>query len=142
MPETLVQTNIFYENIILIPVITIIITIVLKWIVFKLLWKKDHVSLALWSGWMPSAHSSFVSSLTTAIAIKHWIDSDLFALALVIAVVVIYDAINVRYEAWLHAKAMNKNLWSNFKESLWHLPSEAFAWSILWIIVAVILKVI
>jgi len=134
--------NIFYDNIILVPVVTIIITILLKGIVFKFLWKKDHVSLALWSGGMPSAHSSFVASLTTAIAIKHWINSDLFALALVLTVVVIYDAINVRYEAWLHAEKINEKLWSNLKESLWHLPSEALAGSILWIIVAIILRTI
>jgi acid phosphatase family membrane protein YuiD len=55
-------------------------------------------------------------------------------------VIIIYDAINVRFEAWQHAIAINKSLWEKkFKESLWHLPSEAFAWSLLWIIVALLL---
>jgi acid phosphatase family membrane protein YuiD len=53
---------------------------------------------------------------------------------------IIYDAINVRFEAGLHASAINQALWEKkFKESLGHLPSEAFAWSMVGIIVAVIL---
>lgn len=133
------EFNIFYENILAIPVITVIVTILLKWIIFRFIWKENHIDLALWSGWMPSAHSSLVTSLTTAIAIKHGISSDIFAFALIVTVIIIYDAINVRYEAGLHAEALNKQ-WNNFNESLWHLPSEAFAWSVLWILIAVILK--
>jgi acid phosphatase family membrane protein YuiD len=55
-------------------------------------------------------------------------------------VIIIYDAINVRFEAGQHAIAINKFIWERkFKESLWHLPSEAFAWSILWMFVAIVL---
>jgi acid phosphatase family membrane protein YuiD len=55
-------------------------------------------------------------------------------------IIIIYDAINVRFEAGLHASALNKYIWeAKFREKLWHLPSEAFAWAILWILVAVIL---
>jgi acid phosphatase family membrane protein YuiD len=55
--------------------------------------------------------------------------------------IIIYDALNVRFEAGLHASTINDFLWEKrFKESLWHLPSEAFVWSILGIIVAVILS--
>jgi acid phosphatase family membrane protein YuiD len=55
-------------------------------------------------------------------------------------VIILYDAINVRFEAWLHARAINKYIWEKkFRESLWHLPSEAFAGSIIGIIAAVTL---
>jgi len=55
-------------------------------------------------------------------------------------VIIIYDAINVRFEAGLHAEAINQAIGEKrFKESLGHLPSEAFAGSVLGIIVAVIL---
>lgn len=134
------EYNIFYEYIFLIPAVTVVVTIVLKAIIFKLMWKDDHLQLSLWSGWMPSAHSSFVTSMTTAIAIKSWINSEVFAISLVVSALFIYDAINIRYEAGLHASAINEHLWNNFNESLGHLPSEAFAWSILWIVVAVALK--
>jgi hypothetical protein len=89
---------------------------------------------------MPSVHSSVVVSLATAIAIKYGIWSDLFAISMAFTVIIIYDAINVRFEAGQHATAINHFLWEKkFKESLWHLPSEAFAGSILWIFIAVLM---
>jgi uncharacterized protein len=48
---------------------------------------------------MPSVHSALVVSITTAIAIKYGIASDLFAIALSFTVIILYDAINVRFEA-------------------------------------------
>jgi acid phosphatase family membrane protein YuiD len=59
---------------------------------------------------MPSVHSGVVVSLTTAIALKHGIDSDIFALAMAFTGLIIYDAINVRFEAGLHASAINQAL--------------------------------
>jgi len=130
--------NIFYDYLILIPAITFVITVFLKWLFIKIKTWKFDISLALWSWWMPSVHSSSVVSLSTAIVLKHWIESDLFAITMAYTMIIIYDAINVRFEAWQHAWALNNFLWTKrFKESLWHLPSEAFAWSLLWIFVAI-----
>lgn len=130
--------NYFYEHLLLVPAITFVVTVFLKWIFVKLKTWKIDLSRSLWSWWMPSVHSSVVVSLATAIAIKYWVNHDLFAIAMSFTVIIIYDAINVRFEAWQHAIAINESLWhKKFKESLWHLPSEAFAWSLLGIIVAV-----
>lgn len=132
------ESNIFYENLIFIPVCAFFLSIFLKWF-FVLLqtWKID-LSRALWSGWMPSAHSAVVVSLASAVAIKYWIQSDLFAITMAFTGIIIYDALNVRFEAWLHASTINDFLWEKrFKESLGHLPSEAFAGSMLWILTAV-----
>jgi len=129
-----------YDHLLLVPAITFLVTVLMKWIAVKLqTWKIDLIR-AFWSGGMPSVHSSVVVSLATAMALKHGIESDFFALAMAFTVIIIYDAINVRFEAWLHAEAINKHLGEKkFKESLWHLPSEAFAGSVLGIIMAVIL---
>ncbi len=130
----------FYEHLILVPAIAFILSVVLKWI-YSIIkkWKLDP-SVALGSWGMPSAHTAVAVSLTTALALKYGIWSDYFAMALSFTVIIIYDAINIRFEAWLHASAINKYIWERkFRESLWHLPSEAFAWSILGIIVAIIL---
>jgi len=136
----MIQMNFFYENLLIIPFITFFITVILKGTLIKMKTGKVEISQSFGSGGMPSVHSSVVVSLATAIALKHWIASDYFALAITMTVIIIYDAINVRYEAWLHASAINKLLWKiKFKESLWHLPSEAFAWSMLWIIISSIL---
>jgi acid phosphatase family membrane protein YuiD len=131
--------NFYYEHILLIPFVAFILSVCIKGIISIVTkWKLD-LSIALWSWGMPSAHTAVTVSLTTALALKYWITSDLFAIALAFTVIIIYDAINVRYEAWLHAWALNKHIWERkFRESLWHLPSEAFAWSLVWIFVAVI----
>jgi len=132
--------NIYYENLILVPAVAFVVTVFLKWISIKIKTGKLDLTWALWSWWMPSVHSSVVVSLATAVAIKHGINSDLFAISMAFTVIIIYDAINVRFEAWQHAIAINESIWEKkFKESLWHLPSEAFAWSVLGIIVAMIL---
>lgn len=134
------MNNIFYDNLILIPVIAFLMAVSIKTIlVKKSTWKWDfNKSFGSW--WMPSSHSALVVSLATAVAIKNGIQSDLFAISIVMTAIIISDAINIRFEAGLHASAINNAIWEKkFKESLWHLPSEAFAWSILWIIVAVIM---
>ena len=130
----------FYNNILLIPIITWISSVILKGFFLKLN-KKFSMEWALWSWWMPSVHSALVTSITTAIWIKYWVNSDLFVACLVFSLIIIYDAINVRFEAWLHAKTLNELTWKqyNFNESIWHLPKEAFAWSIIWILCAFLL---
>ena len=132
--------NFYYEHILFIPFIAFILSIFIKgFFSFIKKWKLD-LSIALWSWGMPSAHTAVTVSLTTSLAIKHWITTDIFALALSFTLIIIYDAINIRYEAWLHAWALNKHIWERkFRESLWHLPSEAFAWSVVWILVAVVM---
>lgn len=134
------EFNSYYQNLILVPAVAFVVTVFLKWISVKIKTWKIDISAALWSGWMPSVHSSVVVALATAVAIKYWPWHDLFAISMAFTVIIIYDAINVRFEAWQHAMAINEFIWEKkFKESLWHLPSEAFAWSILGIVVAVVL---
>lgn len=133
--------NIFYDNIIFIPAVSFLLAVLAKWLIVKINSWKWNVSKALGSWWMPSVHSSVVVSLAAAFAIKHWVQSDYFAIAMAFTVIIIYDAINVRFEAGLHAEAINKAMWEKrFKESLGHLPSEAFAGSVLGILVAVMLS--
>lgn len=133
------EFNFFYSNLISIPSIAFLFAVIIKW--FSSMyssWKFD-MRKALGSGGMPSVHSAVVTSLTTWVALKYWVSSDLFAISLWFTVIIIYDAINIRYEAGLHAIAINKLLWEKFKESLGHLPSEAFAGSVLGILTAMFL---
>lgn len=133
--------NVFYDNIILIPFLSFIIATILKLMILKVWIRKWSIEHFFWSGWMPSAHSCIAVSLSTAMLIKYWFNSEYFAITTTFTSIVIYDAVNVRFQAWLHATELNKRLWEEkFKESLWHYPIEALAWSILWIIIAVILS--
>ena len=133
------EFNFLYNHLILVPAIAFFLAFIIKWFLYMFISWKFDIKRSLSTGWMPSVHSAAVTSLTTAIALKYWISHDLFAISLWFTLIIIYDAINIRYEAWLHAVAINKLLWEKFKESLWHLPSESFAWSVLWILTSILL---
>lgn len=67
-----------------------------------------HISKMVSSGGMPSTHAATVTALSVSSAFYAGLDSPVFAVALILAVVVIYDSHGVRYETGLHAKALNK----------------------------------
>lgn len=130
----------FYDTIILVPAVSFIVAVVIKGIIVRVQTGKVNLTRALGSGGMPSVHTSVVVALATAFALKYGVASDYFAIVMAFTVIIIYDAINVRFEAGLHAEAINQAIGEKrFKESLGHLPSEAFAGSLLGIMVAVVL---
>jgi hypothetical protein len=57
---------------------------------------------------MPSSHSALVTSLSTSIAIRNGLESDLFILSLFFALVVIRDAVGVRRSSGIQAKTINE----------------------------------
>lgn len=63
--------------------------------------------LLLRAGGMPSSHSSLVTALAHGIGISVGYDSAMFALAVVVAMVVIYDATGIRRQSGLQAEAIN-----------------------------------
>ena len=69
--------------------------------------RKFDLSLLNSTGGMPSSHSAAVCALATAIGFEHGLDSGLFAVAAMFAVIVMYDASHVRYEAGQHAASIN-----------------------------------
>lgn len=56
----------------------------------------NHVRQLYLSGKMPSAHSATVTSVSTVIGLIDGIDSAVFGLSLLVAAVVMYDAVMVR----------------------------------------------
>jgi len=59
------------------------------------------------TGGMPSSHSAMVSALATGVGLVEGFDSMFFAIAVVLTVIVVYDAANVRREAGTHARMLN-----------------------------------
>lgn len=57
---------------------------------------------------MPSSHSAVVTSLATMIGKNEGIDKPIFAVSLIFAFVVMYDAAGVRRAAGKQAKLLNK----------------------------------
>lgn len=129
----------FAQHLILIPLIAYIVATLLKGF---FLWRKNsfHLQAMLSTGGMPSGHSALVASLATGIGIKYGPLHDLFVLALVFAAIVIYDAMNIRYQSGLHAHALNAIKGEKkLNESLGHLPSETLVGSIIGVFVAALL---
>jgi hypothetical protein len=67
-------------------------------------------SILAQAGGMPSSHSAMVSSLVTTIGYQNGLDSPLFAIAAVLAVIVMYDARGVRQESGKQARVLNELL--------------------------------
>ncbi len=59
------------------------------------------------AGGIPSSHSAFVTSLTTAVGMRNGIDSEIFAVSFVFATIVTYDAFRLRGAVQLHAVTLN-----------------------------------
>ncbi|KXZ39645.1 hypothetical protein SAMN05661008_00678 [Alkalithermobacter thermoalcaliphilus JW-YL-7 = DSM 7308] len=106
------------------------------------------ISRFVGSGGMPSSHSSIVTSLTTGVGIKRGYSSVEFAISLVLALIVMYDAAGVRRAVGKQAKILNtmiedihahrKDVFNEkrLKELVGHTPVEVLAGALLGIIVA------
>lgn len=101
------------------------------------------------SGGFPSSHAATVCALTFGIGKYYGWDSPIFAVAAVLAMIVMYDAAGVRREAGKQAEVINQlvaglyNQMSDLsqkrlKELIGHTPLEVFAGAIVGIIVGVI----
>ncbi len=98
---------------------------------------------------MPSSHAAWTSSLSTSIGITYGFDSAIFAVTLVFALVVMFDAQGVRRASGRQAVILNKMLddiyWqkkmddNKLKELLGHTPVQVFAGAILGILVSLLL---
>ena len=68
---------------------------------------KTAIGYMMQSGGMPSGHAASMTALTTYIGLASGFDSGLFALAAATTIIVIYDAIHVRYAVGEQGKALN-----------------------------------
>lgn len=97
------------------------------------------------SGGMPSSHSATVTALATAVGFHEGFGGPLFATALVMAIIVMYDATGVRLQAGRQAEVLNQIVIElpaehpladsrPLRELLGHTPPQVIAGSLLGII--------
>ena len=111
--------------------------------------KKLNVRRIVGAGGMPSSHSAIVCSLATCVGKEYGFDSGIFAIAMVIAFVVMYDAAGVRRAAGKQARILNKILETpglttievqeKLVEVLGHTPIQVFVGAILGVVVGAIM---
>ncbi len=94
------------------------------------------------SGGMPSSHSALVVAATTAIGMRDGFGGTVFALAVILSAVVMYDACNVRRSAGDTARLVNKllehmekltaeDLADNLREVMGHTPLQVLMGALL-----------
>lgn len=97
------------------------------------------------SGGMPSSHSSTVSALAVAIGFQEGFGASVFAVALILACVVMYDATGVRLHAGRQAEVLNQIVYElpaehplaesrPLRELLGHTPPQVVAGGLLGIV--------
>ena len=122
---------------------------VLKVIFLLLKSRKFDFRRLVGSGGMPSSHSAIVCALACSVGLTEGFRSPDYAIAFVLALIVMYDAAGVRRAAGQQAKILNKlvedwekNTYSEnekkLKELLGHTPREVFAGALLGILVGII----
>ena len=102
-------------------------------------WRRDgelDLGLLTSAGGMPSSHSALVCAMAVAIAFREGVGSSLFALAVGVAGVVMYDATSIRRAAGHQATVLNQIIEELFqghpiseeklKELLGHTPTQVF----------------
>ena len=96
---------------------------------------------------MPSVHSATVTALAVTAGIEYGCDSPVFAVCVVLAIIVMHDAMGVRMEAGKHAKAINELLETlssdkepdlKLKEFLGHTPMQVCCGAVLGLALALI----
>jgi hypothetical protein len=108
--------------------------------------KRWNWSLLFRAGGMPSSHAALVTAITHAVGLYVGFDDPLFAVAFMVAMVVVYDATGIRRQAGLHAALINAMIddlasghalkGEQLLEVLGHTPLEALAGVIMGLIVA------
>ena len=110
--------------------------------------KKFNFKRIMGAGGMPSSHTAVVTSLAMLVGKSEGFDSAMFAVALVFAMVVMYDAAGVRRAAGKQAHLLNKiietpglsnvQVQERLVEVLGHSPLQVIVGAIIGIIVGLI----
>ncbi len=125
-----------------------------------ILTRKIDLSLMTSTGGMPSSHSAAVTALTTAIAYESGLDSTMFAVSAIFAVIVMFDATGIRYQAGQQAVIINQMRvdfqtfvqeakgWQQkdeeqkiqeLKTLLGHKPIEVFAGAVTGVVISIVI---
>ena len=101
------------------------------------------------SGGMPSSHSALVTGLATATGREIGVTSPVFAIAVVLASIVMYDAAGVRRAVSIQARILNQMIEEAFqgspmaekrlRELIGHTPVQVFVGALLGLVVGLLM---
>ena len=133
--------EIFTNKCIVIPLVLWIIIQTFKVITDLVINRRLNVKRIIGAGGMPSSHSAVVCSLAMCIGKEYGFNSGIFAIALIMAFVVMYDAAGIRRAAGKQARILNHILdtpglsqvevQERLIEALGHTPIQVFVGALL-----------
>lgn len=128
--------QITHNKCLMVPIILWCVVQVSKFLLELIINKKINFKRLVGAGGMPSSHSAIVCTLASCIGKAYGFDSGVFAISLIFAFVVMYDACGVRRAAGKQAGILNKILdtpgmstvevQEKLIEALGHTPIQVF----------------
>ena len=144
--------DLFHNTIFLSAVTGWLVAQVMKTVIHLILTKEFVAERMVGSGGMPSSHSATVCGLATAAGITYGGGSFEFAISLILAIIVMYDAMGVRRETGIQAQVLNEMLkvfedmgrseisaHDKLKEFVGHTPLQVLMGALLGILCGVII---
>ena len=138
------------NKVLLVAAISWLVAGVLKVIIEIILLEKFDSKRVFGAGGMPSSHTATVVALVISTGYYVGLSSAAFAIAVILAIIVIHDAMGVRRETGIQAKVLNKmvfdsdvfddlNLERRLKEYIGHTPSQVLIGGIVGVIVSMLM---
>ncbi len=112
--------EVFENHILIVSMVAWATAQILKVLVILLRERRLDLWRLVSAGGMPSSHSALVAALATSVAIADGVKSSTFALAVVFAAVVMYDAAGIRQAVSIQARILNRMLDEYFKHQRWN----------------------
>lgn len=144
--------NLFNNAVFMSAALGWLIAQILKTLIHMFFAKKFVAERLIGSGGMPSSHSATVCALATSACMQYGVESFEFAISLILALIVMYDAMGVRRETGIQAKLINEMMVAfaemgkkelstdeKLKEFVGHTPLQVLAGAVLGILIAILL---
>lgn len=161
MKEQVLQVlmAILHNKVLVIGACTWMVAQVVKTIIYVIVNKELRWERLVGDGGMPSCHSATVTAVAITTGIMYGFDSPLFAIAAILAIIVMHDAMGVRLETGKQAKFLNIVIdafveyrpenetlaeWQEkkFKEFVGHTPTQVVAGALLGLIIALVVNLV
>ena len=120
---------------------------ILKGIIAAIVNRKFQVSRLLGDGGMPSGHSATVTAVAATCALAYGLNSAIFGVSMVLAIITCHDAMHSRNQIGKQAALLNEMFENHdspptLEEFVGHTPLQVMAGILLGIIVAITLQLI
>ena len=142
-----VLQELLHNDILLAGILSWFVAQVIKTILYAVINKELDMTRLMGDGGMPSAHSATVTAVAAMTGLLCGFGSPLFALACILAIIVMHDAMGVRLETGKQAKLLNEmvtllealgqpklSMEKKLKEFVGHTPSQVMAGMLLGIV--------